>query len=54
MCKFMDTTVRVNGVNSKILRDFQKKKKKKKKKQKKKQKKQNLKHFSEITFLKFA
>ena len=30
MCKFMDTTVRVNGVNSKILRDFQKKKKKKK------------------------
>ena len=31
MCKFMDTTVRVNGVNSKILRDFQKKKKKKKK-----------------------
>ena len=45
----MDTTVRVNGVNSKILRDFQKKKKKKKKK-----KKQNLKHFSEITFLKFA
>ena len=32
MCKFMDTTVRVNGVNSKILRDFQKKKKKKKKK----------------------
>ena len=28
MCKFMDTTVRVNGVNSKILRDFQKKKKK--------------------------
>ena len=47
MCKFMDTTVRVNGVNSKILRDFQKKKKKKKKKQ-------NLKHFSEITFLKFA
>ena len=48
MCKFMDTTVRVNGVNSKILRDFQKKKKKKKKK------KQNLKHFSEITFLKFA
>ena len=34
MCKFMDTTVRVNGVNSKILRDFQKKKKKKKKKKK--------------------
>ena len=33
MCKFMDTTVRVNGVNSKILRDFQKKKKKKKKKE---------------------
>ena len=25
MCKFMDTTVRVNGVNSKILRDFLKK-----------------------------
>ena len=43
----MDTTVRVNGVNSKILRDFQKKKKKKKKKKK-------LKNFSEITFLKFA
>ena len=36
MCKFMDTTVRVNGVNSKILRDFQKKKKKKKKKKKRK------------------
>ena len=44
MCKFMNTTVRVNGVNSKILRDFQKKQKKK----------TELKHFSEITFLKFA
>ena len=31
----MDTTVRVNGVNSKILRDFQQQKKKKKKKKKK-------------------